>query len=106
MQKKLNIIATDNAVAQPQPSERLSRRKEAEARFDRLWLVSPEQMNPLRNIRERERLDRTLDILKGIDLQSKRVVDLGCGGGVLSRKLRDSGAEVDAVDISSNALKL
>lgn len=104
MQKKLNIVTTD--VLQPAPNGRLSRRKEAEARFDRLWLVSPEKMNPLRNIRERERVDRTLDLLKAIDLKGKRIVDLGCGGGVISRRLRDRGAEVDAVDISGNALKI
>lgn len=101
---KLNIVTTD--ATQPAASGRLSRRKETEARFERLWLVNPEQMDPLRNIRERERIDRTQAILKDIDLKDKRVLDLGCGGGVLSRKLRDRGADIDAVDISSNALKM
>lgn len=102
--QKLNIVASD--AAQRNSNGRLSRRKEAEARFDRLWLVNPGQMNPLRNIRERERIARTLELLQDRDLTGKRILDLGCGGGVLSRQLRDRGAEVDAVDISSNALKI
>ncbi len=101
---KLNIVET-GAAAAPEGG-RLGRRKEAEARFDRLWLVNPEQFNPLRNIMERERIARTLELLKPhLDLKGKKVADLGCGGGVLTRAVQELGAQVDAVDISNNALK-
>ncbi len=83
-----------------------ARRLEAQAYFDRLWLIDPEQFNPLRNCMHRERIDRTMQLIEKMgELQNKRVVDLGCGSGVLSRRIRDEGASVDAVDVSENALK-
>jgi 2-polyprenyl-3-methyl-5-hydroxy-6-metoxy-1,4-benzoquinol methylase len=83
-----------------------TRRQEAQARFDRLWLLDPKQFDPNRNSMERERLNNTLNlILHHLNVNEKRVVDLGCGSGVFSRKLASQGSFVDAVDVSSNALK-
>lgn len=82
------------------------RRQETQSLYDRLWLTDPEQFNPLRNIMERTRLERTLRLVQdNVDLKGKKVADLGCGSGALDRMLRDAGAHVDAVDISSIALK-
>ncbi len=54
---------------------------------------------------ERERLNRSFALLEEhLSLQGKHVVDLGCGGGIFSRRLRDVEAKVDAVDIAKNAL--
>jgi ubiquinone/menaquinone biosynthesis C-methylase UbiE len=40
-----------------------------------------------------------------IDLKEKKGVDLGCGSGVITRKLRDLGtSSLDAVDVASQAL--
>lgn len=109
---RLNIVAVDNNKNPgDQPKSGLSNRKmqrqETQAYFDRLWLVDAEHMDPLRNCRERERVDRTLQLIKDqIDLAGKTAADLGCGSGVLTRRLRDAGAKVDAIDISGNALKL
>jgi len=91
----------------PHFSSRLAVKKELEAKFERLWLVDPEQFNPLRNCMERERLDRTWDLLLAhAHPRDKCVVDLGCAAGVFSRKVRDGGAaQVEAVDIAQNALK-
>lgn len=103
----LKVIAADNNTKKAEKiSGRKSNRLEKQAYFDRLWLVDPEPMNPLRNCMERVRLERTMQLIKEhIDVKGKSVVDLGCGEGEMSRRLRDAGASVDAVDISGNALK-
>ncbi len=108
-QKRLNIVAVDpNGKRRPIPqSTRHARRLETQAKFDRMWLVDPEQFNPLRNAMERERLDRTFAAIKEhFDPVYKLVADLGCGSGVMSRRIRDAGASIHAVDISNNALKI
>ncbi len=40
------------------------------------------------------------------DLHGRRVLDLGCGGGLLAEPLARAGAEVTGVDISDNALRI
>ena len=37
-------------------------------------------------------------------LQNKRVVDVGCGGGLLSESLAKQGAQVTALDLAEDAL--
>ncbi len=109
-ENRLNIVNTDS---NKEPSGfsgsyagSKARRQEAQAYFDRLWLVDAESMNPLRNCMERERLDRTVRLAKShVALDHKRVVDLGCAAGVMTRMLRDEDTQIDAVDISGNALK-
>jgi len=84
-----------------------NRREETKAKFERLWLVSPHQFDPMRNAIERLRISRTFDLIKSTaPIQDHSAVDLGCGSGTLSFLLRDSGAIVTAVDIAQNALKL
>jgi len=85
--------------------ESRSHREETQARFERRWHQNPESFNPMRNCMERERLERTLDIMqRHATLVDKTVVDLGCGWGALSLRLRDARAYVHAVDVAKNAL--
>ncbi|MBA3722021.1 MAG: class I SAM-dependent methyltransferase [Parachlamydiaceae bacterium] len=109
-QNRLNIIQVDQnssfSKKNPIGSSRSAQKKESQARFERLWLLDPEQFNPLRNCMQRERLDRTWNLLVAhINLKNKNFADIGCAAGVFSRRIRDAGAKVDAVDIAENALK-
>ncbi len=109
MPNPFNIVSQDNKSAQDSnnQSPRTSKRQEIQAKFDRLWLIDPEQFNPLRNCMEKTRIVRTIDLIKAhCPLKDKSVVDLGCGSGIISKLLRDDGAKIDAVDISSNAIKI
>lgn len=105
---RLKIVETDSkAVSTPQLSNTKMQRKEQQARFDRLWLVDKDHLDSLRNCMERERIERTMALIQGtLSLSGKSAADLGCGSGVLTRKIRDAGAKVAAVDISGNALKI
>lgn len=106
----LNIVSVD--AKQPQSSSNNStskngRRQEAQAKFERLWRIDPEQFNPLRDSMGKERLERTWKLIQEMmNVEDKQIVDLGCGGGVFSRRLAKEGAHVHAVDISSLALQL
>jgi 2-polyprenyl-3-methyl-5-hydroxy-6-metoxy-1,4-benzoquinol methylase len=108
MANRLTVISNSEPSQERQEnfSNRQYRRREAQAQFDRLWLVEPERLTPLRNCLERERIQRTVTLIEEyVPLRDKKTTDLGCGDGVLARKLSGAGAEVDAVDISSVALK-
>lgn len=100
----LNVISNDqNEDSKPQKS---NRRIETQAKYDRIWLKNPEKFitkNAVENKISRKRLISLIQ--KHCDINKKKVVDLGCGYGFLSRELRDLGCFVDAVDISQNALK-
>ncbi|MBC7681048.1 MAG: bifunctional 2-polyprenyl-6-hydroxyphenol methylase/3-demethylubiquinol 3-O-methyltransferase UbiG [Ferruginibacter sp.] len=67
----------------------------------RWWDVSSEfrplhKINPLR-----------LNWIDGITpLQSQRVLDVGCGGGILADSMARCGAEVVGIDLSGKALKI
>lgn len=107
-ENRLNIIQVSLPENSPYSSEstRSFRTKEQQAKFERLWLLHPEQFDPLRNCMERERLERTWQLLMDYtSLKDKQTADLGCGRGIFSRRMRDAGAQVKAVDIAENALK-
>ncbi|MBV7457370.1 bifunctional 2-polyprenyl-6-hydroxyphenol methylase/3-demethylubiquinol 3-O-methyltransferase UbiG [Acidovorax sp. sif1233] len=54
------------------------------------------QINPLR-----------LDWIQGqCDLSGKRVLDVGCGGGILADSMARKGAEVTGIDLASKALRV
>ena len=39
------------------------------------------------------------------DIKGKKILDLGCGVGILSRAMADNGADVLGVDISKESIK-
>ena len=41
-----------------------------------------------------------------VSLQGKRVLDVGCGGGILSESMSSMGAEVTGIDLGEKALKV
>lgn len=49
---------------------------------------------------------RTDWIKSHVDLQGQRLVDVGCGGGILSESLAQNGAKVLGIDMSVKALKI
>lgn len=105
------ISASDEAANHaPQPKRSTSSkhqlREETQAKFERMWLIDPEQFNPMRNAMERERITRTLSLLeKYLTLAGKQIADLGCGDGTLAILMAQKGAFVHAIDIAHNALK-
>lgn len=87
-------------------STRKANQKKLEAKFERLWLLDPQQFNPMRNCMQKERIERTWTLLRSFfDPSGKKIVDIGCGEGFFTRRLRDNGAQMVAVDIAENALK-
>lgn len=106
-ENRLNIISITPSSDQKHPKDSLRQRQQAlAAKCERLWLQDPEQFNPLRNCMQRERLDRSwLLLCEYFNPEKRKVADIGCGAGVFSRRIRDAGAEIEAVDIAENALK-
>ena len=48
-----------------------------------------------------------LDWIKSfVNLEGKKVVDIGCGGGILAESLSQSGADTTGIDLSEKALKV
>jgi 2-polyprenyl-6-hydroxyphenyl methylase / 3-demethylubiquinone-9 3-methyltransferase len=45
-------------------------------------------------------------ILSHVDLAGKKVLDLGCGGGILSEALAKAGAQVTGIDIEPNLIEV
>lgn len=52
------------------------------------------------------RRNRILNVLNGINVEGKRILDQGCGDGYYSRYLEKRGAEVIGVDISNSMITL
>ena len=48
-----------------------------------------------------------LDWIKSfVNLEGKKVVDIGCGGGILAESMSQSGADTTGIDLSEKALKV
>lgn len=101
---RLNIVSTEGT---PSPGRQKNMNAtEAEAKFERQWLINSHQFDPFRNVKEKMRVERTWEILKEfVNPSSLLVVDLGSGWGEFSKRLVKDGARVHAVDISTLALK-
>lgn len=102
----LKVIATSDEKPQPAQKKAQSSRAELQAKMERLWLLNPDQFNPMHNCIDNERIERTDALIQTIDPKSGSVVDLGAGYGELSRRMHKAGWHVLAVDIASNALKV
>lgn len=101
---KLAIISGRSSMKNG--SSHLGKKQQSKMHFDRLWMLDPEQFNPLNNEIHKERIKRTWQLLTAhTELENRKFADLGCGYGVLAQRLRDKGAFVTAVDVSSAALK-
>jgi 2-polyprenyl-6-hydroxyphenyl methylase/3-demethylubiquinone-9 3-methyltransferase len=67
------------------------------------WWDPQSEFKPLHDINPL-RLDYIEELAGG--LAGKRVIDVGCGGGILSEAMARRGARVTGVDLSSKALKV
>jgi len=45
------------------------------------------------------------EAVESLDLKGKKVLEIGCGNGIVTRALEDQGADITAVDINKNALE-
>lgn len=104
---RLNIVSVENNdISETRIFRPKTNRQEVQAQFEKLWHRDPKRFDPLKDCMGRERIARTLAVIDCVcPVSAKKAVDLGCGSGVLSRKLRDVGAQVTAVDIAKNALE-
>jgi 2-polyprenyl-6-hydroxyphenyl methylase/3-demethylubiquinone-9 3-methyltransferase len=75
------------------------------AKFSELahrWWDSESEFRPLHQINPLR-----LEWIDGLaDLSSKRVLDVGCGGGILSDSMARKGANVTGIDLSTKALRV
>ncbi len=75
------------------------------AKFDKLasrWWDSQGDMKPLHDINPL----RLRYIEQHADIKGKRVLDVGCGGGLLSEAMAAAGAEVTGIDLATEALQV
>ena len=75
------------------------------AKFDRvsqIWWDLSAEMGTLHTINPL----RTDFILEDLDLQRPRILDVGCGGGILSEALAKAGARVTGIDLSEDSLEV
>jgi len=75
------------------------------AKFDRLaarWWDPDGESRPLHDLNP----VRLAYVAERVALRGARVLDLGCGGGLLSEALARAGAEVTAIDLASNVLEV
>ena len=75
------------------------------AKFSQLahrWWDPNSEFKPLHDINPL----RLAWIDERVGLAGKRVLDVGCGGGILSESMAERGAEVTGIDLSDKALKV
>jgi 2-polyprenyl-3-methyl-5-hydroxy-6-metoxy-1,4-benzoquinol methylase len=102
---RLNIIAVE-VTTKSSPSKKITRREDAIEKIEELWTNDPEQFNSNRNAMERERIERTFQMISNnVTLENKKAADLGCGIGLITQKLSINGANVLALDLAKQALK-
>jgi 2-polyprenyl-6-hydroxyphenyl methylase / 3-demethylubiquinone-9 3-methyltransferase len=75
------------------------------ARFEKLasrWWDPDGESRPLHDLNP----VRTAYVAARIDLRGARVVDIGCGGGLLSESLARAGAQVTAIDLGQKLIDI
>jgi len=108
MSDRLTIISSDGNVAKPKKTTvtKATKRVTAQAKLDRLWLLNPDQFNPLLDCIGRERIKLTIDLInKCFKEPAKMVADLGSGTGYFAQHLAEQQMEVHAVELSLLPLK-
>lgn len=71
-------------------------------RVSRLWWDPKGEMGSLHAINPL----RTSFITENVDVNGARVLDVGCGGGILSEALARAGAQVTGIDLSQASLEV
>lgn len=105
--KIVKLSKEEELSTSSQVSVHQMQKKEAMAKYERLWLQNPEKFNPMQDAMHEEILNREWKMIKNVHISKEmKAVDLGCGYGLLTLRMQDAGARhVDAVDVASNALK-
>lgn len=76
-------------------------------RCEELWNKSPiEKLDPMATAIGRERVERTWSLIDKQTTEGKKIVDLGCGNGIITSRLSQRGAQVTAIDGAQSALNL
>jgi 2-polyprenyl-6-hydroxyphenyl methylase/3-demethylubiquinone-9 3-methyltransferase len=98
-------MMTIQAAAQPSAKQHLNVDPAEVAKFDdlaRTWWDKEGDFKPLHAINPLR-----LDFIRARTmLDGKRVLDVGCGGGILSESLTSSGAEVTGIDMAEKPLQV
>jgi len=103
----LSIVKVDQPKEKVPASDLKIRLIEAEAKYERIWLNTPERLNPMNNALGRDRVKHTISIVEQLfDMQGLKILDIGCGNGPLATAFAKDGSLVTASDIAFNALKL
>lgn len=97
----LKQVQIENPVV-ARPKMRLSRREEAEIRYEELWKKNPEQFQLSRSARSRFCSTAAWNLIKNLDLKTACILGSGCG--YFANLLHKKGVHVDAVDVAKSAL--
>ncbi len=76
------------------------------SKFDRLAARWWDEKGDFRTLHEINPLRLAYITQREGELTGKRVLDIGCGGGLLSEALAKAGAQVVAIDLSRNAIEI
>lgn len=106
----LHVLSGDEQEPVLMKESPCTHRQRRRAHWDRLWLTDPEQAvrasEWVQGEVEKQRMASIWSLLQlCAPYTDKRIVDLGCGAGVLTLRLQQAGAKVDAVDLSKCALR-
>ena len=99
MEGKNNVLSFDDAMKKENTDEEELEKFEAIAKE---WWDTQGKFKPLHDINP----IRMGYIRARVDLKGTRVLDVGCGGGILSEALTSAGAHVIAIDAAEGPLKV
>jgi len=97
---------TQPAASRKKSGTRHTQREEIQEKMEKAWEQNSGQFNPDSNCIERSRIERTMHaIASALDVRNKRIADIGCGTGTISKLLSKAGSgPIDAVDVAECAL--